>query len=395
MIALAGVQDAARPVSMPALEQVEQMFRAQVNEQRLYPGAALAVSVNGQVVLDLVIGYADTQRATPVDAESLFPMFSGSKPLGAVALWQQVEKGRLSLDDRVADHWPAFGSNGKDAVLVRHILCHRGGFPSTPESLPRAAWDHAQHVNRILETLTLETRPGVTSSYHFLTQHWVIAELIRIVDGRTYQSYLREEILNPLGLEQSHIVVSPDLEERCVKLHATDGTDEWGVEVIRSMDDDPIYRAVVPGGSLVSTAADMARFYAAIALGGAIDGAQILRPETVERMLEVAVLDEIDPSFDLPVRRCYGFELGGLNEPRRHWPGATSTLRTFWHGGMGSSVCWGDRDMGLAVAFLTNGIRRDKAGAIARRDLSDAIRSAFLGTERSSGAAHAPWRGPL
>ncbi|MEZ4530341.1 MAG: serine hydrolase domain-containing protein [Thermomicrobiales bacterium] len=118
----------------------------------------------------------------------------------------------------------------------------------------------------------------------------------------------------------------------------------------------------MPGGSLVSTAADMARFYAAIALGGAIDGAQILRPETVERMLEVAVLDEIDPSFDLPVRRCYGFELGGLNEPRRHWPGATSTLRTFWHGGMGSSVCWGDRDMGLAVAFLTNGIRRDKGG---------------------------------
>ncbi|MEZ4506703.1 MAG: serine hydrolase domain-containing protein [Thermomicrobiales bacterium] len=174
------------------------MFRAQVNEQRLYPGAALAVSVNGQVVLDLVIGYADTQRATPVDAESLFPMFSGSKPLGAVALWQQVEKGRLSLDDRVADHWPAFGSNGKDVVLVRHILCHRGGFPSTPESLPRAAWDHAQHVNRILGNAHAGNSPRRHQQLSLFTQHWVIGELIRIVDGRTYQSYLREEILNPL-----------------------------------------------------------------------------------------------------------------------------------------------------------------------------------------------------
>jgi CubicO group peptidase (beta-lactamase class C family) len=66
-----------------------------------------------------------------------------------------------------------------------------------------------------------------------------------------------------------------------------------------------------------------------------------------------------------------------LSEPRRHWPGASSTDRTFWHGGMGTSVCWGDRDTGLAVAFLTNGFRRDKAEAIARRDLSDHIRAAF------------------
>ncbi len=49
--------------------------------------------------------------------------------------------------------------------------------------------------------------------------------------------------------------------------------------------------------------------------------------------------------------------------------------RTFWHGGFGSSVCWGDRDLGLAMAFLTNGVRRDEAGAIARRDLSDLVRT--------------------
>jgi len=132
---------------------------------------------------------------------------------------------------------------------------------------------------------------------------------------------------------------------------------------------------VVPGASGVSTARDMARFYAAIAAGGAIDGARILLPETVDRMLTIEVDGEMDSTFDLPVRRGLGFELGGLVDPRRHWPGATSTVRTFWHGGFGSSVCWGDRDLGVSMAFLTNGVRRDEAGAVARRDLSDAVRA--------------------
>ena len=79
----------------------------------------------------------------------------------------------------------------------------------------------------------------------------------------------------------------------------------------------------------------------------------------------------------MPVRRGLGFELGGLTDPRRHWPGATSTAHTFWHGGFGSSICWGDLDLQLAMAFLSNGVRRDEAGAIARRDLSDAVRAAF------------------
>ena len=281
------------------------------------------------------------------------------------------------LDDRVADVWPAFGQNGKDAVLVRHILTHQGGFPNTPDDLPLQEWGDLRRVNAVIEALPLEYPPGGVSSYHFLTQHWVISELVRLLDGRLYERYLQEEILDPLGLSNTHIRLPLEREGRCVKLHATDGTDAWGLEIIQAMHALPIYRMVVPGGSLVSTAADMARFYAAIGQGGALDGRRILRPETVERMLTIAVDNEIDPSFDLPVRRSYGFEIGGLDEPRRHWPGATSTTQTFWHGGMGTSVCWGDRDTGVSFAFLANGVRRDKAGAIARRDLSDAVRRAF------------------
>jgi len=112
-----------------------------------------------------------------------------------------------------------------------------------------------------------------------------------------------------------------------------------------------------------------------LAAGGVLDGVRILQSETVSRMLRMEVDGEIDATFAVPVRRGLGFELGGLADPRRHWPGATSTVSTFWHGGFGSSICWGDTGLGLSMAFLSNGLRRDEAGAIARRDLSDAVRA--------------------
>jgi CubicO group peptidase (beta-lactamase class C family) len=188
---------------------------------------------------------------------------------------------------------------------------------------------------------------------------------------------MRTEVTSPLGLSDTHVGLPSELEHRVVRLHATDGTDERGRSVLRGVHEAPLHRMMVPGASGVSTARDMARFYAAIAAGGAIDEMRILRPETVERMLAIEVDGDLDQTFEVPVRRGLGFELGGLADPRRHWPGETSTPRTFWHGGFGSSVCWGDADSQLAMAFLTNGVRRDAVGAIARRDLSDSVRAAF------------------
>ncbi len=185
------------------------------------------------------------------------------------------------------------------------------------------------------------------------------------------------EITGPLNMRDTYLGLPRDLEHRLVKLHATDGSNDRGITTLRDVRDFPVHRLAIPGASGVSTARDMARFYAALAGGGELDGVRILTDATVERMQQIEVDGEIDLTSDIPVRRGLGIELGGLSEPRRHWPGATSTARTMWHGGFGTSVCWGDRDTGVAMAFMTNGVRADVAGAIARRDLSDAVRSAF------------------
>jgi CubicO group peptidase (beta-lactamase class C family) len=360
-----------------ALAVVAAQFREQLSPLRLFPGAALAVYLSGRLILDLAGGYADTQRGEAIGPATLFPLFSGTKPFAAVALWQQIERGRLGLDDPVAAHWPAFGANGKERVLVRHLLSHRGGFPATPPQLTPERWGDWEAATAAVAAMPLEHEPGAVSAYHFLTQHWVSAEIVRRLDGRSYQQYLRDEITGPLGLTDTYVGLPVEVEDQLVKLHVTDGTDEWGLDSLRALRDMSLHRMVVPGVSGVSTARDMARFYAALAAGGALDGTRVLRPESVERIMRVEIDGEVDATFAVPVRRGLGFELGGLADPRRHWPGATSTARTFWHGGIDSSVCWGDLDLGLAMAFLTNGVRRDEAGATARRDLSDAVRAVY------------------
>jgi len=364
-------------VDPAGLAEVERLFRAQLDSQRLHPGAALAVYHRGRIVLDLVAGYADTQRGRPVHPDTLFSLYSGTKPFASIALLQQIERGRAALDDPVATHWPAFGRHGKDHITLRHVLTHRGGFPATPAELAPERWSDWEIATAAIAAMPLEYSPGTTSAYHHLTQQWVCAEIVRRIDGRAYADYLRAEITEPLGMADTYVGLPPELEHRVVKLHATDGTDAWGLDIMQTIQRVALHRLVVPGASGVSTARDMARFYAALAADGELDGARILCPETVARMLAIEVDGEIDRTFEVPVRRGLGFELGGLADPRRHWPGATSTARTFWHGGFGSSVCWGDPDRELAMAFLTNGVRRDAAGAVARRDLSDSVRAAF------------------
>lgn len=357
------------------LSLIESEFRSQLSVARLFPGAALAVYRHGELALDLIGGYADTQSGELVRSDSLFPLFSGTKPFGAVALWQQIERGKLALDDRVADYWPAFAANGKECVLVRHILSHRGGFPTTPPELEVRLWGDTEVVNRAIESMPLSHPAGTVSAYHFVTQHWVIAELIQRLDGRAFDEYLADEITRPLGMSDTFVGVPVTRERDVVKVHATDGADEMSLAALRETRSVSFHQMVIPGASGVSTAPDMARFYAAIAAGGGLGGVTILKPATVDRMMQIEIDGEIDVTFDAPVRRGLGFELGGLSDPRRHWPGATSTGQTFWHGGMGSSVSWADRDTGLAMAFLSNGIRRDAAGAIGRRDLSDLVRT--------------------
>jgi CubicO group peptidase (beta-lactamase class C family) len=372
---------------------VRDLFLAQVNVERLHPGAALAVHHRGQLVLDVVVGLADTQRGVPVRADTLFPLRSAGKPFASVALLQLAERGQVQLEAPVATYWPEFAKHGKEAVTIQHVLTHRGGFADGLGGLEPERWLDEEAVARALEELPLRFPPGTASSYYAVAQQWVCAEIVRRVDGRPFPVYLREEITLPLGMTDTHVALPAELDARVARTHLTEVSAPENSEAIL-MNRRGAHRLPTPVFG-VSTARDMARFYAALAAGGQVGGVPCLSAETVARALAVVVDGEWDHALGGPVRRCLGFSLSGLHEPVARTPGTDSTERTFYHDGVGTVLAWGDPDLQLAMAYLTNGFRParyalatdslgrttvtvapDDTGARRERVVSDAVRAA-------------------
>lgn len=360
-------------VDTAAFQEVEHLFDQHIAEG-VHPGAQLAVYHGGQLVLDLWGGLADTQRGRRVERETLFVLFSSTKPLASMAVHLLTERGQAQLDDPVAAHWPEFAANGKDQVTIRHILTHTGGFPQTPADFPWRDWGNWDAVVAAMEGCTPQWQPGEVSAYHPINHGWVCGELIRRIDGRPFPQFLCEEITAPLQMHDTYVGLPADLEDRVAKLHAMADVDEAGLGTVRTFNRPQVHQAILPAACGIATARDMARFYAMLAAGGSLDGVRIFAPETVARATTVEIDGAYDHSLDVHARRGLGFNLGGLAEFSDRM-GLTSTARVFGHGGAGTSICWADPDLELACVFIPNGFR-GKASLTERcQMLSDAIRA--------------------
>ncbi|CAA9242184.1 MAG: Beta-lactamase class C-like and penicillin binding proteins (PBPs) superfamily [uncultured Acidimicrobiales bacterium] len=368
---------------------VRALFHRQVLADRLHPGAALAVYEQGRLVIDEQVGFADTTTGRPVEADTMFVLFSSTKPLASMSVLRLLEQGKLALDTPVEDLWPGFGQNGKAAVTVGHVLTHRSGFPATPATLRWQDYGDWDKVVTAMEGAAAQYEPGTVSAYHALNHGWVCGEIVRRVDGRDFPQFLREEITGPLGMDDTYVGLPAELEPRVSKLHAMEDVDVAGGGTVRTFNRPEVHQAVVPAGCGIATARDMARFYACMLNGGELDGARILQPETVELATAIAVDDDFDRTLQMNMRRGTGFNLGGLSTGASGADlsgaarmGRSTTASSFGHGGAGTSICWADKDLDVAVVFIPNGYRSSGlAGGpnlMVQRcaDISDAVRAA-------------------
>ena len=373
------VEANAAAMDREGLRAVEALFQRQIDEG-LHPGASVAAYRHGRLVLELYGGLArlpggqskgDSGR--PLTPKTLFLLFSSTKPLSAVCLHILMERGRFELDDPVARYWPEFAQNGKAAVTIRHVLTHSGGFPQNPPHLGPSRWADWNAIVRAMEEITPVWEPGRDTGYHPLNFGWVVGELVRRMDGRPISQFLREEVTGPLGMRDTYLGLPRTLERRVARLYAMDeGVDP---KVVAAFNRPAVHRAVIPAGGAISTARDLARFFATLAAGGTLDGVRILSPESVERATAVQVEVERDRSLGIPMRWALGFHLGGN---RVDLFGYDTSPRVFGHGGHGCCVGWADPDLGLAVAIVTNGLRSPASHAFRVAALSAAIREACL-----------------
>ena len=350
------------------LEQVNQLFQRQVDEG-LHPGAGLAVYRYGNLVLDIYGGIANTE---PVTAGTMFVLMSSTKPLTASCLYMLKERGQIAWDDLVSKHWPEFAQNGKETVTIRHIMTHRGGFPQTPESLPWTDWSDWSKVTRAMEQAIPIYTPGETLAYHPINYGWVLAEIVRRVDGRTFDKFLAEDLAAPLGMENTYVGLPTGLEGRVSPMHLMeDDADTSGYSGTFSRPE--VLRSIVPGANGVATAGDLARFYAMMERKGSLDGATVIQPATAEEAVEFQV-EGVDKSIGVFAQRSLGLALGD----ERMGKSAGDPLKTFGHGGAGTSIGWADFDSGLAVGYITNGFRGTATNNARLAAVSQAVRDACI-----------------
>lgn len=369
--AVAGLDESAiadAGMNPAAARELEALFHRQIADG-LHPGAGLAVYRQGRLAVDLWGGLADDAGGVPVNADTMFILYSSTKPLAAVCLHILWERGRLDWDDKVADYWPGFAKHGKDAVTIRHILTHRGGFPETPPELSWDRWQDWDYVVECMENIIPDYPAGQLMAYHPRNFGWVIGELVRRIDGRHIGVFLREEILDPLGLDDGYVGLPPELEPRVSRIHAMEDCDRPGM--IRPYNRPEVHQAVHPAGGGIFTARALARFYAMLCNGGELDGVRILKAETVAEGTRLQT-EANDFSLGLKMRRSLGLVL----DDSRMGASIDRGVGTFGHGGAGTSVGWADPALGLAVAYITNGFRASATNNPRLSAISRAVRAA-------------------
>ena len=335
-------------------------------------GAAVCIYHRGEPVVDVWGGKRDyTRRRWTSDTMAM--SFSTTKGVTSTLLHILVDRGLLDYEDRVADHWPEFGANGKSGITVRHLLVHQAGLPHL-RSLIDDGWRMLDwgHMVTALERARPLHAPGQHTAYHAFTFGWLVGALIERVTGRGFAQLVQDEIAKPLGLDGLYVGAPREVWERAADLSNPStlfpAVDRYpcvtstigsigkrlgvytteallppkGSEVFWS---DDVLGVPIPAVNGLFTARSLARMYAALGNGGTLDGKRILSRRTLVKATEVQC-KRIDRTLLFPPQWRLGYHgvLAGLGLVR----GA------FGHFGFGGSGGFASPEHELAVAMVNN-----------------------------------------
>ena len=322
-------------------------------------GARFTLVQAGEVVVDLIGGFADRAQTRLFAADTLAPVFSTTKAMAATMIARLVDAGKLDYGQPVADVWPEFAQAGKAAVTVEQALSHQAGLSGFPEPMEPSLWFDWDAVCARLAAMAPLWPPGTASGYHPGTFGLIAGEIFRRVDGRTLGRALREDVAEPLGLDLW--IGLPDAEHgRVAEVRRPTGVPDFGAlnAATRAAFLEPWSapagrseaawrRAEFPGANGHATALALARLAGALADDGWLDGERILSPALIAEMARARICGQ---DLVLPAEVCWG---AGVmrNAPGMVWgPGES----TFGHAGWGGSCLFADPERRLGGAYVMN-----------------------------------------
>ncbi len=342
----------------PRFEAVRAAFAANFDEDREL-GARFALAIDGEIVIDLMGGWADRAMSRPFAGDTLTPVFSTTKAMASLMVARLVGQGRLAYETPVAEIWPAFGAAGKGELTVEQVLSHQGGLCGLEGPMAPADWFDWDAVCQRLAAMAPLWAPGTASGYHPVTFGYLAGEIFRRVDGRTLGTALREEIAGPLGLDLW--IGLPDSEHaRCAQVRRPPAMPELGeiTEAKRlafftkwaspgGVDEATWRRAEIPSANGHATAPALARLMAILADDGRLDGQSVLRPGLAAEAARKRIAGR---DLVLPYDMAWG---AGFIRNDGLWiygPGR----ETFGHSGWGGSCAFADPERGISGAYVMN-----------------------------------------
>lgn len=368
-LALPAVHPEEIGLSSARLERLSQVMRGEVARGRV-PGAVALIARRGKIGYFESFGQRDPGKGAPMSKDTIFRVYSMTKPIVTVAAMMLFEEGRLLLGDPVSKYLPEF-VNLKVAVArgdqidlepaarpvtIQDLLRHtsgltyefRGNGPvhkmymaAKLSSLEMSAAEHVEALGH----LPLLHQPGTRWEYGRSTD--VVGRLVEVLSGSTLSAFLDEQIVKPLGMVDTAFHAPPANHERLAEAFARDP--QTGTAV-RLMDVRSPPRFESGGAGLVSTACDYARFLQMMQNGGALDGVRLLSRKTVEFMTADHLGSITGASDMLPAG--YGFGLGfavRLHAGIASMPGSVGQY--FW-GGLAGTTFWVDPAEKLLAILL-------------------------------------------
>jgi CubicO group peptidase (beta-lactamase class C family) len=348
---------AETPLPVPAsfsrakLQRVGDYIRNEIASGKI-PGAIVLIQQHGQPVYFESFGVCDVESKRPMTADTIFRLYSMSKPITSVAAMMLVEDGKLSLGDPVSKYIPAFsdvkvgvekpGENGRPAlalepvkrpITIEDLLRHTSGltYGFYGDSAVRRLYaqadlfngdvDNAEFAERIAK-LPLAEQPGTRWDYGHSTD--VLGRVIEVISGQSLLQFEKQRLLDPLGMTDTAFYVA-DAAKR--PLIAEPMPDDRFVSPVAGIRDPMLPRRWESGGAgMVGTTGDYARFAQMLLNGGTLDGRRYLKPETIALMTS----DHIGPETKIARDYFYfpgassgfglGFAVRTSTPPNTSWP---------------------------------------------------------------------------
>ncbi len=317
---------------------------------------------DGKIVYNEIVN-SGKEGDKEINGETIFPIWSMSKPITIVAMMTLYEKGLIDFDDNVSKYIPEFSElqckdeNGniykcKNELKILHLMTHRSGYTyyGNPHNFTSTIkYDNLNDFVNDVSKHPVEFEPG--SDYLYGINQAILGKIVEVVTEKSFYQYLKESIFDPLGMNETKFYLTSEDRERFQPLFINSGALKGFTNFLDEMTYEENNKAYFGGEGLVSTMKDYAKFCKMLLNNGELNGAKIINRSSIDLMLEKHSVLEPDPFLDINDGFHFGFSVFVLNDPSKDETNSSKGI--YGWSGYHNTHFWIDNEKNLFGLFMT------------------------------------------